>query len=158
MNCSPCLSAGSYDKSIAHRETLLLMSGAVCSAVREGGSTLPSVNTLLGAWCICKHGSLHLGDSPDLRSMQRAVMQCRKSCLALQPRASMGCVTSMGRVTSMGHRPHLLGNLSRQMHSLIHSRNTYGGRFWAHGDGLTQSPLSIMGKWRGVRCTSAGNT
>lgn len=152
MNCSPCLSAGSYDKSIAHRETLLFVSGAVCSVGVGGWKHLPSLNTLLGAWCTCKHGTLHLGDSPDQRSMQRAAMQCQKSCLAPQPRASMGCVTSMD------HRPHLLGNLSRQMHSLIHSRNTYGGRFWAHGDGSTQSPLSIKGKWRGVRCTSAGNT
>lgn len=136
MNCSPCLSAGSYDKSIAHRETPLLVSGAVCSAVQEGGSTPPSSNTVLGAGCICKHGALHLGDSPDQRSMQRIVMRCQKSCLALQPRASMGCMTSMG------HRPHLLGNISRQMHSLIHS--TYGGRFWAHGEDSTQAPLSML--------------
>ena len=50
---------------------------------------------------------------------------------------------SMGSVTSMGHRPHL-GNLSRQMHSPIHSTNTYGSRFWAHGDDSTQSPLPMM--------------
>lgn len=72
MNCSPCLSAGGYEKSIAHRGIVLLASEVVCLVVWTGweppGLLKHATGRLGGvqAW-----GFLDPSDSSGQKSMQK---------------------------------------------------------------------------------------